>query len=120
MLKLLYLEPHQSQWRSSPIAVAPARVAANLRRMVNAATKSCAAFCSSFRTQFQRRGARPVLADCVAKLFSAPRRERSIQDRAPSRNIDSKARAAGFDYFKFQFHRLGLATLQQNRSRRGL
>src|SRR5262245_54261512 len=56
-----------------------------------------------------------VMADCVAKLFSAPRRERSIQDRAPSRNIDSKARAAGFDYFKFQFHRLGLATLQQNR-----
>src|SRR5262252_1216243 len=48
--------------------------------------------------------------DCVAKLFSAPRRVRSIQDRAPNRNIDSRARVAGFEYFKFQFHRLPLAT----------
>ena len=48
--------------------------------------------------------------DCVAKLFSAPRRVRSIQDRAPNRNIDSKARVAGVEYFKFQFHRLPLAT----------
>jgi hypothetical protein len=53
---------------------------------------------------------RLLVADFVAKLFWAPRRERLIQDRAPSRNIDSKVRAAGFDYFKFQFHRLQWAT----------
>jgi hypothetical protein len=50
------------------------------------------------------------MADFVAKLFLAPRRERLIQDRAPRRNIGSKVRAAGFDYFKFKFHRLQLAT----------
>jgi hypothetical protein len=49
-------------------------------------------------------------ADCVAKLFSGPRRQRSIQNSDPNRNIDSKMRADGFDYFKFQFHRLRLAT----------
>jgi hypothetical protein len=42
-----------------------------------------------------------------------------IQDRAPKRNIDSKARAAGFDYFKFQFHRLQLATFATKSARSG-
>jgi hypothetical protein len=42
-------------------------------------------------------------ADFVAKLFSEPQHEISIQNRTPNHNIDSKARVDGFDYFKFQF-----------------
>jgi hypothetical protein len=61
----------------------------------------------------------PSAADFVAKLFLARRRERLIQDGAPKRNIDSKARAAGFDYFKFQFHRLQLATFATKSARSG-
>src|SRR5262249_25489385 len=56
--------------------------------------------------------------DCVAKLFSTAWRVRLIQDRAPKRNIDSKARVAGFDYFKFQFHRLRLATFATQSARK--
>jgi hypothetical protein len=59
----------------------------------------------------------PLLADFVAKLFSEPQHEISIQNRAPNRNIDSKACVDGFDYFKFQFHRLRLATFATKSAR---
>jgi hypothetical protein len=59
-------------------------------------------------------------ADFVAKLFSEPQHEISIQNRAPNHNIDSKACVDGFDYFKFQFHSFGWRLLQQNRPEGGI
>src|SRR5262245_37385307 len=50
------------------------------------------------------------LADCVAKVFSAFRREILIQGQAGTRNNDSKEPALRFDSYKFRFHRARLAT----------
>jgi hypothetical protein len=50
------------------------------------------------------------VADSVAKRFCSSGRARSIQDRAPMRNVDSKIHAARFDRFKFLFHSFGAAT----------
>src|SRR5215467_3315661 len=52
----------------------------------------------------------PFMADFVAKVFRAFRRETLIQDQAQIRNNDSKEPAPRFDCFKFLFHRARLAT----------
>jgi hypothetical protein len=41
------------------------------------------------------------LGDCVAKLFSRPKRAILIQGQAQTRIIDSKHRSIGFDYCVF-------------------
>src|SRR5215216_1335191 len=48
--------------------------------------------------------------DSVAKRFSASERARSIQDRTPMRNVDSKIHPARFDRFKFLFHSFAAAS----------
>jgi hypothetical protein len=53
-----------------------------------------------------------LVADCVAKLFSAPERATLIQGRAPMRNVDPKFCAPGFDYCEPTACR---RVLQQNR-----
>ena len=50
------------------------------------------------------------MADIVAKRFCSSKRARSIQDRAPMRNVDSKIHAARFYCFKFLFHSFATAT----------
>src|SRR5262245_8882232 len=52
----------------------------------------------------------PEMADCVAKVFWAFRREILIQGQAGMRNNDSKEPALRFDSYKFLFHRARLAT----------
>src|SRR5262245_18697052 len=52
----------------------------------------------------------PEMADCVAKVFWAFRREILIQGQAGMRNNDSKEPALRFDSCKFLFHRARLAT----------
>jgi hypothetical protein len=52
----------------------------------------------------------PLLADCVAKQFSAPEREIMIQDRAQMRNVDSRTQSPRFDCYKIQFNSARAAT----------
>ncbi|MFL5059808.1 MAG: hypothetical protein ACJ8DQ_06955, partial [Xanthobacteraceae bacterium] len=63
-----------------------------------------------FRTQVRHHPEIPRSADCVAKRFCASECARSIQDRAPMRNVDSKIHPGRFDRFKFLFHSFAAAT----------
>src|SRR5262245_23573368 len=61
----------------------------------------------------------PEMADCVAKVFWAFRREILIQGQAGMRNNDSKEPALRFDSYKFLFHRARLATFATQSANNG-